>query len=230
MENNQNIKYIVYITTNMVNGKIYIGVHGTETPDKFDGYLGNSAWANLPNTYNKGKYPIHAAILKYGPSNFRRNVIKVFDSKEEALKMEAELVTEEFIKQSNNYNATVGGGIPPKSNKKVNQYDLRGVYIKTWDSEVSITNYFKCKASISKVIKNKRNFAGYFWTWEDQKEINIEEYAKTSRFGFVDQYDLEGNYITSYKNANMASQKLDIDFKRICRAIFRMTPCSGYYF
>lgn len=35
------MKYIVYLTTNLVNKKIYIGVHGTENPDKFDGYLGN---------------------------------------------------------------------------------------------------------------------------------------------------------------------------------------------
>lgn len=230
MENNQNIKYIVYLTTNMVNGKIYIGVHGTETPNKFDGYLGNSAWVNSPSTYNKGKFPIHAAILKYGTANFKRTTLKVFDTEEEALKMEAELVTEEFIKQSNNYNATIGGGMPPKSNKKVNQFDLQGNFIKVWESEVSVTRYYDCKASISKVIKNKRNFAGYFWTWEDQKEINVEEYLKTTSHGFIDQYDLDGNYITSYKSTNTASQKLDIDFGRLHRAIYRTTPCSGYYF
>lgn len=34
------MKYIVYKTTNIVNQKIYIGVHQTLNPDKFDGYLG----------------------------------------------------------------------------------------------------------------------------------------------------------------------------------------------
>ena len=36
-----NIKFIVYLTTNLVNRKIYVGVHRTETPEIFDGYLGN---------------------------------------------------------------------------------------------------------------------------------------------------------------------------------------------
>ena len=35
------MKYIVYLTTNTANKKIYIGVHRTETPYDFDGYLGN---------------------------------------------------------------------------------------------------------------------------------------------------------------------------------------------
>ena len=32
-------KYIVYLTMNLVNKKIYVGVHKTKTPYKFDGYL-----------------------------------------------------------------------------------------------------------------------------------------------------------------------------------------------
>ena len=34
------MKYIVYLTTNIVNKKIYVGVHKTETPETFDHYLG----------------------------------------------------------------------------------------------------------------------------------------------------------------------------------------------
>lgn len=34
------MKYIVYQTTNLINNKIYIGVHKTKNPDIFDGYLG----------------------------------------------------------------------------------------------------------------------------------------------------------------------------------------------
>lgn len=35
------MKYIVYKTTCLVNNKIYIGVHGTENPEIFDGYIGD---------------------------------------------------------------------------------------------------------------------------------------------------------------------------------------------
>ena len=37
------IKYIVYITINLCNGKLYIGVHKTN-PDVFDGYIGNGIY------------------------------------------------------------------------------------------------------------------------------------------------------------------------------------------
>ena len=40
MGNNLGIKYIVYETRNIVNNKIYIGVHHTTTPYEFDNYLG----------------------------------------------------------------------------------------------------------------------------------------------------------------------------------------------
>ena len=40
METKNNYKTIVYLTTNIKNNKIYIGVHNTYNPDKFDGYIG----------------------------------------------------------------------------------------------------------------------------------------------------------------------------------------------
>lgn len=228
MENNLDKKYIVYVTMNTINGKIYIGVHGTYTPYKFDNYLGCGSWIDEPSSYNKGKYPLHAAILKYGTHAFKRQTLRVFDTLQDALDLERWLVTEEFIKQPNNYNATVGGGMPPLLNKPVNQFDLNGKFIKTWDSEQSIRDYFQSKVSISKIIRTKRNFAGYFWS--DKDSINVEEYQKTTRRGFIDQYDLDGNYITSYSGTLIASQKLDIDFKKLNMSIFRQRPCDGYIF
>ena len=45
------MKYIVYQTTSKVNNKIYIGVHKTENPDVFDGYLGNGIYIYRPSLY-----------------------------------------------------------------------------------------------------------------------------------------------------------------------------------
>ena len=228
MENSLEFKHIVYITVNTVNGKFYIGVHKTDTPDKFDGYLGCGAWLGQPSSYNKGRTPLHAAILKYGTSSFKRLTIKVFDNRQDALNLEKTLVTKDFISLPNNYNAVVGGGDPPLANRPVNQFTLDGQFIKTWESEESIRQFFKVKVSMSDVIKYKRNMAGYFWSMDSN--IDIDEYQKAVRHGFIDQYDLCGNYLNSYRSVNIASQKLDIPFSKLNMAVFRRRPCEGYYF
>lgn len=123
------MKYIVYKTTNLVNNKIYIGVHGTEDPNIFDGYIGNSINIKKFNReWRNSSVPFHRAVFKYGCENFRRETLRVFDNLEDALDLERWLVTEDFIKQSNTYNATIGGGMPPMLNKLIYQYSIIGEY------------------------------------------------------------------------------------------------------
>ena len=222
------MKYIVYQTINKINNKIYIGVHKTENPDVFDGYIGCGAYVDKPSTYNKTKYHLHNAIQKYGPKNFYRKTLKVFNSPELAFALEAELVNEEFIKRSDTYNMTVGGFIPPINSKIIYQFDLNGNIIKEWDSIVSITKFFKCnKDRIRMCIDDKRSFNNNYWS--ESPEINVEEYRISSREA-VFQYNSEGVLLNSFKNVKEASQKLDLDQKAITSAIFEKHKHAGYYF
>jgi len=86
--------YIVYKTTNQVNGKFYIGTH--KTVDLNDDYLGS------------GKY-LKRAIEKYGAANFKKEILFVFDNPEAMFAKEAEIVTEEFLSENNTYNLKNGG-------------------------------------------------------------------------------------------------------------------------
>lgn len=86
--------YIVYKTTNMHNGKIYIGSHKAEVLE--DGYLGSGTI-------------LKHALKKHGTTNFRRENLFVFNSAEQMFEKEAELVTEEFVKRSDTYNMKIGG-------------------------------------------------------------------------------------------------------------------------
>ena len=74
------MKYIVYETTNLVNNKIYIGVHKTLDPEVFDGYIGNGIYVTQPYTYKYSKTAFQCAVKKYGPNNFRRKTLAVFDT------------------------------------------------------------------------------------------------------------------------------------------------------
>lgn len=74
--------HFVYITTNIINNKKYIGVHNTN--DINDGYIGS------------GKL-LQKAIEKYGKENFVREIIKFFDTKEEAFEFESFLVNEQIV-------------------------------------------------------------------------------------------------------------------------------------
>lgn len=84
----------VYQTTNLVNGKYYIGVHQCDTLD--DGYLGSGLI-------------LARAISKYGKENFKREILQFFDSPEEAFLFEAEIVTLEFVSRNSVYNVAPGG-------------------------------------------------------------------------------------------------------------------------
>lgn len=172
------MKYIVYLTLNKVNLKIYVGVHKTENPDIWDHYLGNGAYDNKPKTYQKGKEPFHAAIRKYGVSSFYRTTLHVFDTEKEALDLEAIIVDENFIKRTDTYNIALGGGKPPVLSKKVYQFDKSGNLIKEWNSQVEIYKFYKCsKDVICNCIYQKRDFKNSYWSLSP--DIKLQEYRES---------------------------------------------------
>ena len=222
-----NLKYIVYLTTNKINNKIYIGVHETNTSE-FDGYIGCGAYIDKPSSYNKGKTHLHQAILKYGTSAFYRQTLKEFDNLEDAIDLECWLVDDAFVKRTDTYNMVVGGGIPPVLSKKVYQFTLEGKLVKTWNSIVSIIDFYKVnKDRIRMAIKDKRSFDNCYWALTP--EININNYRLSTR-GYVFQYNKDGKLLNTFKNASEASLKLDIQRDAIVNAVFNRTTCFGYYF
>jgi hypothetical protein len=84
--------YTVYKTTNLKNGKHYIGVHKTDNPN--DGYLGSGR-------------AIEEAVRKYGRDSFEKEIIFITESKEEAYKKETELTLD--FNTNKTYNMRLGG-------------------------------------------------------------------------------------------------------------------------
>lgn len=87
--------WIVYETTNLINGKKYRGVHEQDGED-FDGYLGSGDL-------------IIRAIEKHGRDNFSRTTMFVFEVEADAYKQEAVVVDEAWCNRDDTYNVRPGG-------------------------------------------------------------------------------------------------------------------------
>ena len=88
------ITYTVYKTTNLINGKYYIGVHKTNNPN--DEYLGSGIALNN-------------SIKIHGRDNFVKEILYEYDNKQDAYNKEKELVNENTINDIQCYNMKIGG-------------------------------------------------------------------------------------------------------------------------
>jgi hypothetical protein len=86
--------YYLYQITNLVNNKIYVGVH--KTHDINDGYMGS------------GKV-IKSAIEKYGIDNFRKDILETFQDAKSMYAKEKEIVNDKFLLREDTYNLRRGG-------------------------------------------------------------------------------------------------------------------------
>ena len=86
--------HFIYKTTNLVNGKYYIGAHSTDNLN--DGYLGSGVG-------------ISRAIKRYGAENFKRDILEFVNSEEEKWKCEIDHITPEIVQDDMSYNQVAGG-------------------------------------------------------------------------------------------------------------------------
>ena len=225
------MKYIVYLTKNIINGKIYVGKHKTEDPDIWDYYLGDGAFANQPKTYNKASVPFHAAICKYGPKNFRRTTLAIFNTEQEALDLEAAIVTEKFIRLKNTYNVVVGGGNPPILNKVTYQYDLKGNFIKEWFSVKEASETLNlCCSCISYAVHTNRSYGGFYWTRTKETCLNLDWYTEIRYTTAVSVYNEKRELLNMFESIVSAAKFYDFNKSSIAASFSKHNKVHGLYF
>ena len=220
--------FIVYKTTCLINNKVYIGVHQTDNPDVFDGYIGNSI-----NIYNRRwalehpKFPFHYAVIKYGVNNFKRETLFQFNNKKDAYNKEAEIVTEEFIKSNDNYNVAVGGDAPKAKSYKIYQFDYNGNFVREYPQIILAAKLNNIGYSaLQYAIDNKRGTHGFYWS-KDSK-IDITEYGYKNTFKYYI-YDSKGNFIQEFDNADSVKNFLQTNSGNLSRAVKLSLKISGYF-
>ena len=216
--------YIVYKTTCLVNNKIYIGVHKTENPNIFDGYIGcgvHSANTTLHTTI------FHKAVQKYGYYNFKRETLFVYPHKKPAYKKEAELVTQDFIELDSNYNTALGGGGGAKFAKAVYQFDLTGKLIckfqNIYEAAKTINRPYK---SIAAAIATKGQCSHTLWS--RNAKIEVSEYSTVPvKTYYV--YDSSGTLIAESLYLNELLELVESNSGNISRAIKLQNKVKGFF-
>lgn len=161
------MKHIIYQIKNNINNKIYVGKHSTH--DINDDYMGSGTL-------------IKRAIEKYGPENFTKTILHVFNDEFQCFIKESEIVNEEFVARNDTYNLRSGGdggftvseetrqkmreiarNRPPEHHNKVRNTRIeRGNYITK-----GIPHTKETKQRISEQAKHRyKNNIGYTWTEE----------------------------------------------------------------
>jgi hypothetical protein len=86
--------HFIYRTTNLTNGKYYIGRHSTKNIN--DGYIGS------------GRYFVNA-VKKYSVENFSREILEYSQTSEELWLLEEKYITKEMLTDDMCYNQAYGG-------------------------------------------------------------------------------------------------------------------------
>lgn len=200
----------VYKTTNLVNGKIYIGQHSTN---------------NLKDNYKGSGKLLKSAILKYGEGNFTTQIIRFSKSRAELNKLEKEL-----IKHYNSRCLDIGynlhhGGFGGNSCVEVNQYSLNGEFIKKWDSiiEASQELNISTKAIQSCAKGIKPTGGGFIWKrHEDNASCNDIDAYKSKCLKSINQYTLDGKYLKTWDSMVAVERETGISASNISKC------CVGY--
>ena len=89
----------VYLTTNLINGKQYVGDHSSNdlNSTKTINYLGSG------KCFNNAK-------IKYGKENFKKEILEYFPTKEEAFNAQEKYIKEYNTLTPNGYNISPKGG------------------------------------------------------------------------------------------------------------------------
>jgi hypothetical protein len=170
--------HFIYKTTNLKNGKFYIGMHSTSNLD--DGYLGSGD-------------RLRRSLRKHSKENFKLEILEFFECREALVKREKELVNEDILKDPMCMNLKPGGSGGFVDEKHAKKFHIAGAY----KVNNTIWKNPECLEKASKrvkklweigVLKYKDNWTGKKHTEETKQKIkntkiNTGLKEKNSQFG-----------------------------------------------
>lgn len=208
--------HYVYQITNLINNKKYIGKHSGELDDSY---------------FGSGDL-IKEAISKYGKSNFRKDILYIAETEEEAYHKEEELIKFfNAVDSEEYYNISPGGEY---KHKKVSPRDRS--YCKTQEY----------REKMSEAVSGEKNGMYHkHHTEEAKRKMSINSKGKTTgekngMYGhskdnaingkWVEMYDENFNLIKTFKAKTAILDFLGIKgHTALDKAIKKQTLYHGYY-
>lgn len=216
------MKGIIYIATNLFNGRSYIGQTRCSLSNRIKQHFVD---ARRPESINE----FHLALTQYGKDGFEWKVIDEFTGTKEEV-IHALNVAEEYhilknrtMLDENGYNATRGGyssnkfadAIKRRSKvdcryKAVLQYDLNGDFIREWESVSDVCRSLGYK-NLNAYLVSKRPLRGYQWRVKESEAFpkKIDAYQKARRNSPVLAYTSDGNFYKEFESLNQCRVELD---------------------
>ena len=88
--------------------------------------------------------------------------------------------------------------ISNSNKKKINQYDLDGNFIKTWNSAIDVEKELGIDSCHINSVANGKQYSCHNYIWKYEKEKKINSY-NNKQIKSINQYDLDGNFIRNFK-------------------------------
>jgi group I intron endonuclease len=203
---------VIYKTTNLVNGKFYIGKD--ENNNNNNKYLGSGKILKL-------------AFEKYGKENFKKEIIESCISKVELEEREKYWI-DKLSATTLGYNITEGGTGGQTKFKTIYQYGKNGDLLKKWDSSSLVEK--KLGIDSSAILKNckgvLKSAGGYIWSYESN---GVDKYNDNKSISIL-QYDMNGDFIESWVSMSKAEKNLGLTRGNIYKVIDDNSKTSGGYY
>lgn len=118
------------------------------------------------------------------------------------------------------------------ASKSIEQFDLDGNYIKTWESLAEASKTLNIsRGTLCSCLKGSiKSCGGYQWKYSDSND-KIEKYSIEHPVRRIVQLDLDGNFINIYDNLHDAERKTGVwitQIRKCCDKIPMYKTAKGY--
>lgn len=176
----------IYKIVNEINDKIYIGKTEFSIEKRFKEHCKDFSKERCKDR------PLYRAMNKYGIENFHVELIEETDNPEDR----ETYWIEYFGSFKNGYNATVGG-----DGRKYIDYDLVVATYNKTQSLIETANLCGCDRTYVGKILQSRKIPSL-----SSMEVNKNKYGQ-----YIDQFDINNNYIKTFKSIKEAAKELRPD-------------------